>query len=74
MAKEKKQKAATGLPIIHPHAAGIDVGARTHFVATGQGPEQVRSFGVYQSDLVEMSAWLQEQSVTTIAMESTGQP
>jgi hypothetical protein len=66
MAKQKKQKAAAALPIIHPHAAGIDVGSRTHFVATGQGPEQVKSFGVYQSDLIQMSAWLQEHGVTQV--------
>ena len=35
------------LPIINQNACGIDVGSRTHYVAIGQGHEEVRSFGVY---------------------------
>ena len=35
------------LEIVNPHAAGIDVGSRSHFVATGQGKEDVREFGAY---------------------------
>ena len=32
------------MPIIHPQACGIDVGSQTHYVATGQGKQEVRSF------------------------------
>lgn len=60
------------LPVIHSHAAGIDVGSRTHFVAIGQQPDNVRSFGCYTEDLHALSSWLKEECITTIAMESTG--
>jgi hypothetical protein len=66
----KKKKLA--LEVINPHAAGIDVGSRSHFVAIGQRDEDVREFGVYAEDLKEVTAWLLENGVTTVAMESTG--
>jgi putative effector of murein hydrolase len=40
-------KKKTSMDIIHPHAAGIDVGSRSHFVAIGQAKEDVKEFGVY---------------------------
>lgn len=60
------------LPIINPHACGIDVGSRTHYVATGQGKDHVKSFGVYSDDHDKMIVYLKEKKVQTIAMESTG--
>lgn len=69
--KECMQK-ETKLPIINPHACGIDVGSRLHYVAVGQGSEQVRSFGVYTKDHREMIGYLRSEGVETIAMESTG--
>lgn len=60
------------MEVIHVHAAGIDVGSRSHFVAVGQDPEDVAEFGVYSRDHQQMIKWLNERSVTTIAMESTG--
>lgn len=60
------------MEIVNPHAAGIDVGSRSHFVAVGQGTDQVREFGVYEADLQELATWLQEHHITTVAMESTG--
>jgi transposase len=62
----------TQLPVVNPHAAGIDVGSRTHFVAVGQQPEDVASFGCYTADLLQLSKWLQSKGITTIALESTG--
>lgn len=66
--KEKK----LSLEIVNPNAAGIDIGSRSHFVAIGQGEEDVREFGVYNDDLKAISAWLKENGIKTIAMESTG--
>lgn len=60
------------MKVIHVHAAGIDVGSRSHYVAVGQDPEDVSEFGVYSGDHQQMINWLNERSVTTIAMESTG--
>jgi len=60
------------MQIINPNAAGIDVGSRSHFVAIGQGKEDVKEFGVYNEDLQAIAAWLLLHKVTTVAMESTG--
>jgi transposase len=60
------------MPIVNPHSAGIDVGSRSHYVAVGQGAEDVKEFGVYSSDHEKLIEWLKKCRVTTIAMESTG--
>ena len=43
------------MEIIHPHAAGIDVGSRSHFVAIGQDKVDVQEFGVYNEDLMALT-------------------
>ena len=58
--------------IIHPNAAGIDVGSRSHMVAVDQVKENVREFGIYTKDHEELITYLYAQGVMTIAMESTG--
>jgi transposase len=60
------------MQVVNPHAAGIDVGSRSHFVAIGQGSGDVREFGVYNEDLQAIAGWLLQSQVTTVAMESTG--
>jgi transposase len=59
---------------INPHAAGIDVGSRSHFVAVpeGTGEEPVREFSSFTDDLQLMADWLISCDITTVAMESTG--
>lgn len=66
--KAKTQK----LPVVNPHAAGIDIGSRFHLVAVGQAKEEVRQFGVYTDELETLYEWLVEHQITTVAMESTG--
>ena len=60
--------------VIHPHAAGIDVGASFHVVAVGaQADDQpVRTFQSFTQDLLALADWLKQVGVTTVAMESTG--
>lgn len=60
------------LEVVHPHAAGIDIGSRSHWVAVGQNAEDVKEFGVYSEDQFAMSEWLKSKGVVHIAMESTG--
>jgi len=60
------------MEIVNPHAAGIDVGSRSHWVAVGQREQDIREFGVFNQDLFEMAEWLIERHIKTIAMESTG--
>ena len=60
------------MPLVNPHAAGIDVGSKEHYVAIGQGVDQVKSFGVYAQDLSDLAQYLINHGITTVAMESTG--
>ena len=68
MARKKKIE----MEIVNYNAAGIDVGSRSHFVAVGQSLEDVKEFGVYAEDLVELCEWLLSYGITSVAMESTG--
>ena len=70
--QRKSKRKSIAMQVVHPNAAGIDVGSKSHYVAIGQGIEHVREFGVYSTDLQELVNWLQENKVTSIAMESTG--
>jgi hypothetical protein len=60
------------LEVVNPNAAGVDIGSRSHWVAVGQNAEDVKEFGVYSQDQMELCAWLKSKNVTSIAMESTG--
>jgi transposase len=60
--------------IKNPNAAGIDVGAESHFVAVApqSSTQPVREFSAFTHGLHELSAWLKTCGVKTVAMESTG--
>jgi transposase len=62
------------LAIVHPEAAGIDVGGNEHWVAVSpdRDPEPVRPFGCFTADLGEMAKWLLDKGVRSVAMQSTG--
>jgi transposase len=60
------------MDIVNPGCAGIDVGSKSPFVAVGQALEDVKEFGVYANDLVEICQWLQSYGIRSVAMESTG--
>lgn len=68
-----KQKSSSH-HVLHPHAAGIDLGARDIYVAVPPGcdPKPVRSFPTFTEDLHALRDWLKACGVTTVAMESTG--
>ena len=70
-------QAASAMPVVHPHAAGVDVGATEHFVcvpedAVAPGQSPVRSYSAFTDDLDKLVEWLQQCKVRTVAMESTG--
>ena len=73
-AKLKPQDATQGLQIVHPRAAGIDVGNEEHWVAVAPDldPHPVQSFGCFTRDLREMAEWLVRCGIETVAMQSTG--
>lgn len=58
------------MPMVHPNAAAIDVGATMHMaaVAADRASEPVRSFGTFTADLHRFA----ECGVKTVVMESTG--
>ena len=60
--------------MIHPHAAGIDIGSREHWVAVPEDRDErsVRRFGCFTADLYALADWLKRCGVETVAMESTG--
>ena len=59
---------------LFPNAAGIDVGASSHWVAVPRhlAEESVREFGAMTDDLKALGAWLIGCGVDTVALESTG--
>ena len=63
-----------GLEVVHPHAAGIDVGNSAHYVAVrpDRDPEPVRRFECFTADLHRLADWLKSCRVKTVAMQSTG--
>jgi transposase len=69
-----RQRTPTALERLHPNAAGIDIGAVSHFVAVPEDRDDqpVREFPSYTADLYRVADWLQACRVKTVAMESTG--
>ena len=61
-------------PIQRKHAAGIDIGATSIYVAVpvDRDPQPVRSFQTFTEDLHRLADWLQRCRIKTVAMESTG--
>jgi hypothetical protein len=64
--KERKElgrrlrSADPGLEVIHPDAAGIDVGNQAHYVAVrpDRDPQPVQRFGCFTADLYRLADWL----------------
>ena len=67
-----KSKDVAKFSIVNPHAAGIDVGSKSHWVAIGLADDEVKEFGVFTEDLHELCKWLKSNGIETVAMESTG--
>ena len=63
-----------GLEVVHPRAAGIDVGNSAHYVAVrpDRDPEPVRRFECFTADLHHLADWLKSCGVKTVVMQSTG--
>jgi len=63
---------------VFPNAAGIDIGASSHWVAVPRhlaeaaGDEPVREVGTMTDDLNGLARWLVKLGVETVALESTG--
>lgn len=67
--------AASATPdVVHPEAAGIDVGAGALYVAVrpDRADPPIRRFATFTADLEALAVWLRHCRVATVAMESTG--
>ena len=75
--REQQRKIWTdspGLDVVHPDAAGIDVGNSEHYVAIApdRSAEPVRRFGCFTADLRDLARFLKEHGIVTVVMQSTG--
>ena len=62
------------LEVVHPDAAGIDIGNESHYVAVPptRDTESVRRFGCTTAELKALAGWLKQCGIRTVAMQSTG--
>ena len=72
--KQSQVSAWEGLKVIHPNAAGLDIGSEEIWaaVAPDRTAEPVRKFGTFTPDLYALADWLAACGVDTVVMESTG--
>jgi hypothetical protein len=74
--RQREAARVEALPVQHPHAAGIDIGSRSHWVCVGFTTDAasclIQEFPAHTDGLKAIAAFLREHQVTTIAMESTG--
>ena len=66
---------SASMPMVNPHAAGIDLGATEHWVcvpedAVPEGEANVQAFGAYSVDLDQLVEWLRACGIETVAMEA----
>lgn len=81
MARGRRRTMKPGTPPaqlvqVNLNAAGIDVGATSHFVAVAPGRDpagqDVQEFGAVTGELERLADWLQACGVTSVALEATG--
>ena len=70
----KRKTKKTAFEVVHPLAAGVDVGAMEHYVAVPAhlAEQSVRKFSGFTDDLHALGDWLVSLGITTVVMESTG--
>jgi len=70
----KIQSEGLRLEVMHPDAAGIDIGNESHYasVPPSRDSQPVREFGCTTAELKAMADWLKQCRIRTVAMQSTG--
>jgi transposase len=70
----KMQSDNLSLEVVHPDAAGIDIGNESHYVAVppSRDSQPVCRFGCTTAELKAMAQWLKQCGIRTVAMQSTG--
>src|SRR5246127_123580 len=68
------QSEDVSLEVVHPDAAGIDIGNEFHYVAVppSRDSQPVQRFGCTTGELKAMAKWLKQCRIRTVAMQSTG--
>jgi transposase len=71
---KKQPRRLEQIEIVHPNAAGMDIGSREIWVCVppDREGETVRPFGTFTPDLHWLADWLVSCGVDPVAMESTG--
>src|SRR5262245_16607073 len=66
----KIQAEDLSLEVVHPDAAGIDIGNQSHYAAvpSSRDHQPVRRFGCTTAELREMASWLQQCGIRTVAL------
>jgi transposase len=74
MAQRNRGYSRTGLSLLNPDSAGIDIGSAEHYVAVPVERDEhpVRKFASFTADLIALAEWLRECGIKIVAMESTG--
>jgi transposase len=81
MSRKRNKQTESGQPewslnleVVHPNAAGIDIGNESHYVAVApnRDPNPVRQFACFTEDLHRLADWLKSCGIDTVAMQSTG--
>ena len=81
MSQKRRKQIRNGQPewslnleVVHPNAAGIDIGNESHYVAVApdRDPNPVRQFACFTEDLHRLADWLKSCGIVTVAMQSTG--
>jgi hypothetical protein len=74
MEKSSTDDQLMSLEVLHPNAAGIDIGNAAHYVAVppDRDTEPVRTFACFTQDVRAIADWLKQCGIVTVAMQSTG--
>src|SRR5262249_10039646 len=74
--RQREAARVEALPVQHPHAAGIDIGSRSHWVCVGFATEAgsclIQEFPAHTAGLKPIAAFPREHQVNPVALESTG--
>ncbi len=69
---EAEVRRVEGLSVRNAHAAGIDIGSRSHWVCVGVSADKdadvIREFSAYTEGLHDIVAYLRPYQATTVAM------
>src|SRR5262245_64759360 len=74
--RQEEAAQVVALPVLRPHACGIDVGSRSHWVCVGFATAAdsclIRELPAHTAGLKAIAAFLREHQVHTVAMASPG--